>query len=564
MDERTRTLTANGDSLFAKKRPWDTLCQEIANNFYPLRSDFTTNFTLGDSFAIDVMDGYAVQARETLGNSIDAMLRQGDWYKVGTGDTDRDQRDENAQALAYATRKLNGIVTDKRSNWSIMVKDCDHDWVAFGSPVASVEASADRRYIQFKSWHPKTCAWALNEAGAVDTNHRKMMMQCRHIKKRLESKSWNGTMSNAIRMACEKEPHREFEVRHILMPIDEVYGSDPAMLRKFRHGFLSLYLDVEGEEILHEAGAPMFNYVMPRWRALSGFAQGFSPAAINSLPDGRMLQSLARLILEQGEKAIDPPMVGSGSIFTRDINLYAGGFTSVDLPEGDQLQHHMTTIDTGQGLPLGLQLKQDVRNLLAEAWLLNKLFLPSAREMTAYESSVRTEEFRRAALPFFTPIQSEYHSPILGTAFDLGIHMKIIDVTQFPPDLHGQDISFQYVSPLEAAEGQAVVDAFQKSITIIASGATVDNQIGNVFDPRKMTIDAVRGAGGKPDWIKSDKEQAAITAADKQKKAMQEQAQALREGAAVAQDLSSAKAATQAAGLLPQNPGGSGTVPQAA
>lgn len=561
MDSTAEELVKISDSLFSKKLQWNQLCQTIAFQFYPLRSDFTRTFTLGTDFSTGIMDGSTTNARETLGNAIDSMLRQGDWFQVGTGDRIRDQQEDNATALAYATRKLKGIVEDARSNFRPAVKEGDMDWVSFGQPVFSVEASAGRNYIIFKPWHPRDCAWLVNDDKKVDVNHRKIYMQARNIKRKFDEGTWTGTMHPDITKACQKQPDQPFDIRHILMPMDEAYGSDPKKMRQMRHKYLSLYIDMEHRCILNEAPSRIFNYVLPGWKRLGDWPQGFSPAAINSLPDARMLQDMARVILEQGEKAVDPPIVGSGEIFTRDINLYAGGFTYVDMPaESSDLRQHMTTVDTGQGLPMGLQLKQDVRSLITDAWLLNKLFLPDLREMTAYEAAQRTEEFRRAALPFFTPIQSEYHSPLLGTAFDLGCNMGLIDVQQFPPALHGQDIVFQFASPLEAAEGAMVVKSYQEAYTIISTSAQLDPTIANIFNIRQGTVDAVRGAGAPPEWILSGQALAAQNAKDAATKNAQDVAGQLREGAAVAQDLSSATAATQQSGLLPKP----GVVPQQA
>ena len=102
-DSRARELVAIGDSLFKKKQSWDELCQEIAENFYPMRADFTSAFTLGEEFSVDLMDSYPVQARETLGNAPSAMLRQGEWFAVRTGYEEIDEDPQNARWLEYAT-----------------------------------------------------------------------------------------------------------------------------------------------------------------------------------------------------------------------------------------------------------------------------------------------------------------------------------------------------------------------------------------------------------------------------------------------------------------------------
>src|SRR6185437_15921659 len=97
MDSRAKELVSIGDKLFNKKSQWDSLNQEVAEQIYPMRSDFTQSFTLGDDFSTDLMDYYPVQARETLGNTIGALLRQGEWFAVKTGYDEVDEDPANAR-----------------------------------------------------------------------------------------------------------------------------------------------------------------------------------------------------------------------------------------------------------------------------------------------------------------------------------------------------------------------------------------------------------------------------------------------------------------------------------
>jgi hypothetical protein len=41
MDTRAREVIRIGDALFSRKKPVDSLFQEVALNFYPERADFT-------------------------------------------------------------------------------------------------------------------------------------------------------------------------------------------------------------------------------------------------------------------------------------------------------------------------------------------------------------------------------------------------------------------------------------------------------------------------------------------------------------------------------------------
>ncbi|WP_246753452.1 portal protein [Agrobacterium sp. OT33] len=543
-DSRAKELCRIGSTLFTKKGPWDSLCQEIADNYYPLRSDFTRELALGDDFSSGLMESFPVQSRETLGNAPYAMLRQGDWFEVKTGREEIDEDPAAARWMEYATKRYRRLVYDRRANFVAATNEVDHDWVAFGNGVISVEESPTRDHMLFRAWHPRDCAWMLNEVGKVDHLQRKMKKTARNLKK-----TYGDKCHTDIIEVCKTDPSKEFNVRHIVMPVDDIYGDDKAMRKKYRKTpFISIYVDLDHEQILGEAGLPVFSYVVPRWRTLANIAQGFSPATINSLPDGRMIQAMARIILEQGEKAVDPPTVAKGDIFRDAVNLYAGGMTYVDLEADDDIRKLFQTIETGN-ISIGMEMKKDVREMIAEAFLLNKLFLPDTREMTAYETQQRIAEFRRAALPFFGPIESEYHLPLLDTGFQLALHNRHFDVGEIPDILDGEDTTFSFESPLNTAEGRQLVASFQESVQILAGAAQFDKNIPATMDFQKMTKDAVKGTGAPADWFNDEEKQQSEEEQQNAVDGLTQAAAALREGAGVATDVAGASMALQQAGI---------------
>jgi hypothetical protein len=552
-DSRAKELVKIGDGLFTKKQPYDSLCQEIADHFYPLRTDFTSTLSLGDDFTTDLMDSYPVQARETLGNSINAVLRQGDWFSVKTGIEEIDEDPSAARWLEKATADYRRLVYDRRANFTASVIEADHDWVTFGNPVLSVGESSTRDHLLFNTWHPRDCAWMLNETGKADALHRKLSKSARNLKK-----MFGDNLHPDIKKACVDNPSGEFKVRHIVMPTDEIYGDDRKMRKKYAGmPFLSLYVDVEHETILGEGGLPVFTYIVPRYKTLCGIPQGFSPHTINALPDGRMIQSMARVILEQGEKAVDPEMFAKGEIFRDAVNRYAGGMTYVDLEADEKLQDVIQTISPGN-VGLGMDMIAGIREMIAEAFLLNKLFLPDTREMTAFETNARLAEYRRAALPFYGPIESEYNLPLLDAGFTLAINNRAFNFGDAPdvlkdylnPQENGGELTFNFESPLNTAEGRAKVAAFQESVQIIAAGGQYDKTIPAGYDFKKMTKDAVDGTGAPADWTLD--EEVVAQAQDQQAAVdnLQQTAQQLREGAGVAQDVAGASVALQQAGII--------------
>jgi hypothetical protein len=547
-DSRCEDLLRISGAAFERFRPYRSLNQDIAENFYPMRADFTRTLNL-DEFAGSLMDSTGVQARETLGNAIEAMLRQGDWFSVRTGNDETDKRPGNMVSLNRASSALRASVYHPRSNFGGATKEADMDWVSFGAFDMSIEASADMTHLIHKAHHLRDCAWLLNSDGRVDTHYRNMRMSARDIMGFVRRGKFNGTVAPAILEAERLDPAKEFTLRHILMPTEDIYGGSREDLRRIRHPYNSIYIDVENRTYLGERGAPVFNHVVGRHRTLGDLPFGFSPMAVNTLADARMLQDMALVIIEQGQKAVDPPTIGSGSVFVRDMNFFSGGHTEVDLEPEQKLQDVFTTLQTGN-IGAGLELKQDVRTLIADGWLLNKLTLPGLRDMRELEVQVRTDEFRRAALPFFQPIEPNYHGEVLGTHFDMALHMGLIRPDVFNAELRGKELVFGYSSPLNEAEGLEVVRKYYEAINIVAAGSEIDPTVKTIFDLRQSAEDAL-SRGTVPEWLIPESER---QRADEQANVMSGLAQGAdiaRQAAGVTADVANAQMAATQAGLVP-------------
>lgn len=548
MDSRVEEVLRISADCYERFRPYRNLCQDIAENFYPLRADFTRSLNM-EEFAGNLMDGFTTNTRETLANAIDAMLRQGPWFSMGTGDEARDKRPGNMVSLSAGTKAFRSLIYRRGSGLPDALKEWDNDWVSFGAFSGSVEAAADYRGLVFKPHHMRDACWIDDDDGRVDTHYLKIQMTARDIVRKVESGRFNGELSPMVRIAARQNPGQKFTIQHVLMPTDDIYGGSIQDVRRVRHPFVSLYIDVDNRTLLHERGAPVFNKVVGRQRRLSGTPFGFSPMALNSLPDARMLQDMALVIIEQGQKALDPPTIGSASVFTRDMNFYAGGHTEVDLDEERRLQDVFTTVETGQ-VGVGLELKQDVRALITEAWLLNKLTLPTLRDMRELEVQVRTDEFRRAALPFFQPIEPSYHGEVLGCAYQMATTLNLVDPNMFAQELRDQEMQFTYASPLNEAEGLDIVRKYYEAVNIVSVGANIDKTVANIFDLRGATEDAI-SLGAKPEWlIPEDQRQQADQQADAVS-GLTQAAQIAREAAGVTADTANASMAAQQAGLAP-------------
>lgn len=563
-DYRAKEIIDLGNHLFTKKMPLNQLHQEIAWQFCPDLAEFTTPLQLGEDWGSDRMDSFPEQASRELCNQVGVMLRPSGkpWAKASTGDDELDADEENAQFLEYISRTMRRELYKRSTGFVAATKEADRFYVNFGQAVISIEESPrNRSHLYFRNHHIKDCVWLDNELGEIDHLHRKQTMTARQMKRMFGAER----LHKEIVTAAQKEPNREFEVRFVTMPIDEYYDfTAPAgekaerRLSEKRFTHIICVIDVENCCTIKEGGLVTFNYCVPRWMRMTGSQYAFSPATMTALADGRMAQMLAQILLESGEKAIDPPMVGKKDVVIGEPSLAAGGLSWIDIEHDKSLKEALDVIKIDADMRVGFQMRLDLREMLSKAFYLDKLNLPQtgAGEMTAFEVARRLEEHVRNLLPIFEPVQVDYNAKMLDISFDLLVNMKAIDFERMPDALSDVDTGWEFETPIQQAESRLLVEAFMETINVIAVG----KQAGITTEPvhlDRALRDAVRGVGGPAYWRKTVEEHEAD--AEAQDEEMQAQDAMMKVGGA-AQTAEQVGNAGQALGII-QPPAPAGRAP---
>ena len=75
MKTRVQELLRIGDQLYSKRFPLLTLWQTYAENFYPVRADFTRVRYISEEFASYLMTGRPILAHRELSNALSSILR---------------------------------------------------------------------------------------------------------------------------------------------------------------------------------------------------------------------------------------------------------------------------------------------------------------------------------------------------------------------------------------------------------------------------------------------------------------------------------------------------------
>ena len=518
-------LIKRSNALYSAQQPMQSLWQVMAEHFYPERADFTRMVNIGEEFGSRLMDSYPVIVRRDLADSFAAMLRDGDdWFKVDVVSDGLSKLPYDARAwLQRATYGLRRLINQRRSGFMRATKEGDHDFATFGQCVISVEPTQDRRGIMFRCWHLRDMAWADGYDGMIAQTHRKWMPYAYELIDIFKD------VHQSVRDMAKDKPMEEVKVRHIVMP-SKMYGD--SRYERFKN--VSLFIDVTNSHLMEAVGIDYDYYVIPRATTIEGSQYAYSPATVAGLPSARTLQAMTFTLLEAGERLARPPMVATAEVIRSDVNLDPDGITYVDKKYDEKTGAALRPLyqDKG-GFPYGLNMREGVMGMLASAFRLDKLALPDAGQMTAYEVSERMKQFRRENLPLFAPLETEYNGQLIEAAFQVAFKFGMLGAPMdLPTSLQGQETRFDFKSPLKDLEGETRVIQFQRAGELQMQAAQIDPSIVHDIDVRKAFRETVESIDAPMHWLRDLKE--VQMRAEQQQAAMEAQAAAEQQGAAQA------------------------------
>lgn len=500
--ESAKLLVELAMQTFGKKKTLNSLHQELAENFYPERADFTYRRHLGDEFSDHLYDSYPVMVRRDLGNSFSSMLRPTDkmWHKMQTGDF-KNVDHAGKEWLEWANERQHFYMLERLSNFTRATKEGDHDFATFGQCVIHVDMRKSMDGLLFRTHHLRDMAWVENEEGQIDNIFRK----------------WKPYVADLVRLFGEdgvhpkvkrtnkKTPYTEINCMHIIAPSDRYEGEG---YRAGKMKYVSLYVDIENEHVMEVIPSRRKQYVIPRWQTVSGSQYAYSPASITAIADARMIQAMTLVLLEAGEKYVNPAMIATEEVVREDVALYSGGITWVDRDYDERLGAALRPLSTDkQGMPIGFEMSDKTKRQIHEAFYLNKVSMqPIEKDATAFEVGQVVQEYIRQAMPLFEPIEIDYNGALCEEVFDIlfwnggfGSHIDI------PESLQGQGIEFKFESPLHEGEGKRKGQIFLEASQILGTAAETDPTVTYNVNIHKAVRGALDGIGVPEEWIADEK-----------------------------------------------------------
>lgn len=494
-----KQLNDLAENTFGKKLGLLSLQQEIAENFYPQRADFTVKRWLGDEFAGNLMSSFPILCARDLGGALPTMLRPTakEWFEM-TVSYGRKLDHDSKGWLSWATRVQRSAMYDIHSLFTRAMSQADMDFAVFGQTVIQCGMNQRRDALLHRTWHLRDCAWLEDDEGNVCPIFRNWKPQARVLVQKFPK-----TVDPKIKKAAEKEPFREIFCRHMIVDAD-LYD-DKAQGRPY----WAVTYDCENNSLLE--AVPVWNkqYAIPRWQTVGGSQYSYSPAVVAALPEARLLQSMTYTLLEAGEKATNPPLKATEGAVRSDVAMYAGGLTWVDYEYDEKHGAALEALinDFG-GLPFGADMQRDSRAILLKCFYADKLkpFVPTDDpEMTAFQAGQIVAQYIRDALPIFEPMEAEYNGQVCELDFDNllrnGAFGSMMDM---PKGLRDSDIDFRFQSPLHDAIEAQKGHKFLEMKQLILEAAALDKNVVALPNTIDALRDALDGIRVEPRWLHSE------------------------------------------------------------
>ncbi len=468
------TIIQRQEGLAAERSLIESQWQEIAELVRPMRADFTVsrggawnttsrdgawNTTArmpGEKRLQRVFDGTPGTAADNLAAGLWGMITNSanNWFGLAHPVEELNREESVKLWLDEASRRMRNAFSANGQRFYAKAMELYLDQVSFGTGVFYTDEMPDGSGLFFSCRHLAECYISENAHEKVDTLYRRFLFTARQA-----YGLWGEAAGENIVKAHDKEPERKFEFIHAVYPRDD-YNPRKLLDRRGK-AFRSCYVNVEKRCITHESGYFEFPYQVARWSTASRGTYGDSPAML-ALPDIKMLNAMSKTTIIAAQKVADPPILTIDERGLRGARTTPGGFIYSGLDKLGNPRYR--PLETNANIGLGLEMEQQRRAAIKEAFYGSLLLMVAQPNMTAAEWLGRQEEKLRLMGPHLGRIQSEFLDPLIDRVFALMFRAGKFPA---PPEILKRypEIRVEYVSPLaraqKASEGAAIVRTFE-------------------------------------------------------------------------------------------------------
>lgn len=440
----------------------------------------------GTALANRIYDGTAPWALEQLSAGLNSFLTSPTdrWFNIGITSNTRRWQDWqqglNEEDLAWLEEISDGLFeeySDPEVNLNPCINENYMDIGGMGTSVLYQDYDWDAGHLFFRSFPLSDCYIAEGAKGRIDTLYRRTSMDVRQIKQEF-SRSGDRIPS---KIAAEQDESKTYWVIHEVRPRSD---DEKKAAKSYggRMAFTSCWVaeELKDDPPMREHGFEEFPYHVPRWTKLNNEVYGRSPA-MNCLPDIRMLNAMAKVVIKAAQKIVDPPLIVPDDGFIMPIKTHPGSLLMKTAGQEDTI----VPLETRGRIDIGLDLLQSKQEQIMKSFYVDWIIRNKKRErQTATEVMDDRNEMLRQMSPMLGRLQVELLNPMIVRSYNL--MNKAGRFRPAPAGLQGKELRVYYVSPAAKAQFGSKGQNLNAFINDLTQYAAVDPTIVDIVNPDEL------------------------------------------------------------------------------
>lgn len=539
-DPTAKDLVTRHDRLRSDRANLEHQWQEIAELVRPQRADFTFTRMEGERRGLLQFDAAAAIANDQLAAGLWGAVTNSatEWFQVRHPDPILADDGAVKMWLDDTRSIMSDALSVEGQRFYTQAFEFYKDLGAFGTSIFWVDEDAQRGRLTFSNRALTECVIDQDDRETVDTVFRRFEWSAGQAVARWGDRA----PDKARKFVAANKPNEKLTFLHAVMPNDR---RDPRRMGARGMGFRSVYLSLDGMEVVQTGGYQEFPYMVARWGTAARGLYGESPA-MAALADIKLLNQVERLKLVAGQKAADPPLLAYDENTIRGVKVFPGGITygGVDANGRAMVQPLLT----GADFRVFEGIAEQKRNAVREAFHNTLMLMSQAPNRTATEVLEVREERLRLLGPQLSRIETEFLDPLTRRVFALLWRAGALPP---PPEALAADarVKVEYVSQLSVAQRSGAAANVMRTMQAVIPLAQSNPAILDNFDFDEAARAIADGYGLPPKLLRDPRQVAAERQARAAQAAQLQEAQMLAGMAGPVKQLADAEATLQGAGL---------------
>lgn len=498
---------------------WETHWQECAQYTIPRKDDIISKDAPGTKKGVELYDTTQQQAAELLSAALHGMMTNPavHFFGLSTGDDSLDRLDNVRGWMQDCVRRMHVVMNATNFQTEAHEFFLDQTWC--GTSGMTVEED-EKVVMVFKTWHITEYFIDENNRGMVDTVYRSFKWDARKLVQEYGEKKVGDVVLKAHK---EKKWDEKFDVLVCVYPrSDEERKKRPGV---YSYPFASKHIllvdsqkgDGKGGLLMREGGYQENPWIVSRWSKLSHEVYGRSPA-MKTLPDAKMVNEMAKTVLEGAQKAVNPPVAVPHESFILPLKLRANG---INYRQAGGVDDKIEPIFNDTRIDFGEMVMERTRNRIREGFYVDQLQLGTGPMMTATEVVQRTEERLKFMGPMLGRQNTEFLGPLIDRIFGIMLRRKMF--APIPRELSGRRITPHFSSAIAKTQRAAEATAVLRAIAAMVPMAQIDPSAIDILNAEEGLRHVAKLYDMPQEMIRSERDIAALRQGRQQ--AMQQQEQ---------------------------------------